>query len=162
LLGAAFLLIEFTSVTRLALLFGTTWLVNALAISGVLIMVLCANLIVLLCPRLNLRLIYLLLFASLGLVYFFPLEPLSQLAPFWRAISSMVLLSLPLFFSGLIFSESLRRTGNAAGPLAANLSGSVFGGVLEYSALVWGIHSLYITAAIVYGLALIAHLRQRL
>ena len=160
-LGAAFLLIEFTSVTRLALLFGTTWLVNALAISGVLVMILCANLIVLRSLRINLRLIYPLLFVSLGLVYFFPLGALNQLVPFWRAIGSMLLLSLPLFFSGLIFSESLRRTGSAAAPLASNLSGSVFGGVLEYGALVFGVHNLYILAFVVYGLAWLAFLRRR-
>jgi hypothetical protein len=61
LLGAAFLLIEFTSITKLALLFGTTWLVNALAISGVLVMILAANLIVLMTKRVNIRLCYALL-----------------------------------------------------------------------------------------------------
>jgi SAM-dependent methyltransferase len=88
LLGAAFLLIEFKSITELALLFGTTWLVNSLAISGVLMMALAANVIVLRAPRLDLRLIYVLLFASLALTFFFPLNLLVGLRqPFapWRA-----------------------------------------------------------------------------
>jgi hypothetical protein len=156
LLGAAFLLVEFKSITELALLFGTTWIVNALAVSGVLLMVLLANLVVLWRPRVNLRLVYGLLFGSLVLTYFFPLNRLIGLSPFVRALVSVILLSLPLFFSGLIFGESLRRTGNAAKPLASNLSGSVAGGVLEYGSLLWGIKSLYVIAAVVYIGALIA------
>ena len=161
LLGAAFLLIEFKSVTELALLFGTTWLVNALAISGVLLMALGANLVVLWRRHLDLRLLYLLLFASLALTYFLPLDLLIGFSPVVRAIGSMVLLSLPLFFAGLIFSESLRRAGETARPLASNLSGSVVGGVLEYGSLLWGIKSLYVIAALVYLGALFASRMRR-
>ncbi len=160
LLGAGFLLVEFISITRLALLFGTTWLVNALAISGVLLMILGANLIVLWRKAINLKVIYTLMFASLGLIYFFPLETLNQLAPLPRAASSVFLLSLPLFFSGMIFSELLRRAGETARPLASNLTGSVFGGVLEYTSIWWGVHSLYITALFVYALAFLVYLWQ--
>lgn len=161
LLGAGFLLVEFKNITELALLFGSTWFVNALAISGVLLMALGANLLVLWWQRLNLRLVYALLFASLILAYFFPLDLLVGISPIIRAIVSMVLLSLPLFFAGLIFSESLRRTGETAGPLASNLSGSVVGGVLEYGSLLWGIKSLYVIAIMIYAGALIASRAQR-
>lgn len=161
LLGAAFLLIEFIGITRLALLFGTTWLVNALAISGVLVMILCANLFVHFRQHVNVRWLYALLIASLVLVYFFPLNVFNQFSPVWRAIGSVLLLSMPLFFSGMIFSESMRRAGNASGPLASNLSGSVFGGILEYSVLWWGINNLYIIGLLLYGLAFITYLRRR-
>jgi len=161
LLGAAFLLIEFKSITELALLFGTTWLVNALAISGVLLMALGANLVVLWRPRINRWLVYALLFASLALAYVFPLDRLSGFAPVVRAMGSMILLSLPLFFAGLIFGESLRLAGETARPFASNLSGSVAGGILEYGSLLWGIKSLYMVAAVVYAGALLASLVQR-
>ena len=161
LLGAAFLLIEFTSITKLALLFGTTWLVNALAISGVLIMILCANLIVLKTERINIRLSYYFLFASMALVYFFPFEILNRLSPLPRTLSSIGLLSIPLFFSGLIFAEILRRREKASGAFASNLSGSVAGGILEYSSIWWGVQSLYILGAVVYILAFLAYLRNR-
>jgi len=160
LLGAAFLLVEFKSVTELALLFGTTWLVNALAISGVLLMALAANLIVLRRPRLRLPPIYALLFASLALTYLLPLDALVGLPPLPRAVVSMVILSSPLFFAGLIFGESLRRAGETSRPLASNLSGSVAGGVLEYGSLWWGIKSLYLIAAVVYFGALLASRRR--
>ena len=73
----------------------------------------------------------------------------------------MILLSLPLFFAGLIFSESLRRAKETAGPFASNLSGSVAGGILEYGSLMWGIKSLYVTAGVLYVGSLLAFLRQR-
>ena len=161
LLGAAFLLIEFKSITELALLFGTTWLVNALAISGVLLMALAANLIVLRRVRINVRVAYLLLFASLALAYVFPLDVLTGLTPVIRAVLSLILLSLPLLFAGLIFSESLRRAGETAKPLASNLSGSVAGGIIEYSSLWWGTKSLYVMAGLIYAAALLAFFRQR-
>jgi hypothetical protein len=161
LLGAGFLLVEFKSITELALLFGTTWLVNALAISGVLLMALAANLVVLRGSRLNLWLVYGLLFASLVLNYFLPLDLLIGFSPVVRAVGSMILLSLPLFFAGLIFGESLRRAGETAWPLASNLSGSVAGGVLEYGSLLWGIKSLYVIAAVVYAGAFLASRIQR-
>src|SRR5207247_7095002 len=45
-LGAAFLLMEVHAINRLALLFGTTWIVSAVAIAIVLILIACANLTV--------------------------------------------------------------------------------------------------------------------
>ncbi len=161
LLGAAFLLVEFKSVTEFALLFGTTWLVNALAISGVLLMVLAANLVVLSRPRLNVNVAYILLFVSLIVTALFPLDVFNTLPPVLRAILSMITLSLPLFFAGLIFGELIRRAGETAGPLASNLVGSVAGGVLEYGSLVWGIKSEYGLAAVVYvGAWLAARLKK--
>lgn len=161
LLGAAFLLIEFKSVTEFSLLFGTTWLVNAFAITGVLVMALTANLLVLKHPNIDLKMSYGLLFLSLLISYFLPLEIFISLPPLTRALVSMILLSLPLFFAGIIFSISLRRAGETARPLASNLIGSVAGGVLEYGSLLWGIKSLYLIAIAVYGGALIAALRKR-
>jgi len=151
-LGVAFLLIEFKSITELALLFGTTWLVNALAISGVLSMALLANLVTL---RFQVRLSwsYALLFISLVVPLFISSDWLIRAELPVRALSSMFFLSLPLFFSGLIFSESLRRAGETARPLASNLSGSVAGGILEYGSLMWGVKSLYLIAIIIYILA---------
>ena len=156
LLGAAFLLVEFKSITELALLFGTTWFVNSLAISGILVMALCANLLVLKVKRINLGWAYGLLFASLALSFFFPLEWLSGFPPFAKALLSTLLLSIPLFFAGLIFSEALRRAGETARPLASNFSGSAVGGLLEYGSSYWGIKSLYILAALLYLGAMLA------
>jgi hypothetical protein len=159
-LGAAFLLVEFSSITRLALLFGTTWLVNALAITGVLLMILGANIFVLLTKRINLARVYLLLFASIVLVYFFPLDALNGLPIVSRGLLAVIILSVPLLFSGIIFSESLKREGDISRMLASNLAGSVGGGILEYSSILWGTQSLYITGALMYLLAFLARRRR--
>jgi hypothetical protein len=98
---------------------------------------------------------------SFVLVYFFPLDWFNQFHPILRAIGSMLLLSLPLFFSGIVFSESIKRAGQISGPLAANLSGSVFGGVVEYTSLLWGVQSLYLTGALIYFLAFLAFWQAR-
>lgn len=161
LLGAAFLLIEFKSITELALLFGTTWLVNALAISGVLLMALLANLLVLRIQRIHLGLFYSLLFLSLVISYLVPVEWFNMLHPTLRAMAGTAFLSMPLFFAGLIFSESLRRAGETARPLASNLSGSFAGGVLEYGSLLWGVKSTYIIAVVVYAVACLFATRRK-
>jgi hypothetical protein len=161
LLGAAFLLVEFKSITELALLFGTTWFVNSLAISGILIMALFANLLVLKMKHINLGWAYGLLFTSLAFSFFFPLEWLAGFPDLTKAVLSTLLLSLPLFFAGLIFSESLRRAGETSRPLASNFSGSAVGGLLEYSSSFWGIKSLYIIAVLLYAGAMVAAFRKR-
>lgn len=158
-LGAAFLLIEFKSITELALLFGTTWLVNAIAISGVLLMILSANLVVLRTRRINPPVAFGLLVVSIVAIYFVPIQSFNQLAFLPRLLAGAGLLSLPLFFSGLIFAESLRQSGETSRPLASNLSGAMFGGMLEYGSLAWGIKSLYPMAI---GLYLLAWLGQRI
>ncbi len=158
-LGAAFLLIEFKSITELALLFGTTWLVNAIAISGVLIMIVLANAVVLRSRRIKLNVAFPLLILSLLLLYILPLQSLNTLDFLPRLILGGGILSLPLFFSGLIFGESLRRAGETSRPLASNLAGAMAGGLLEYGSLVWGIKSLYLMAL---GLYLAAWLDLRL
>jgi len=160
-LGAAFLLVEFKSITEMALLFGTTWLVNALAISGVLVMVLAANAVAMRGPRLALGALYAALFGSLALSGLFPLASLNALSPALRGVAGMILLSLPLFFAGLVFAESLGRAGETSRPLASNLSGAVAGGVLEYGSLWWGIKSLYVIAALLYAGAFLASRRAR-
>jgi hypothetical protein len=158
-LGAAFLLIEFKSITELALLFGTTWLVNAIAISGVLVMIMLANAVVLRSRRIKLHIAFPLLILSLVLLYILPLQSLNTLDFLPRLILGGSVLSLPLFFSGLIFGESIRRAGETSRPLASNLAGSMAGGMLEYGSLVWGVKSLYLMAV---GLYLAAWLALRL
>ncbi len=161
LLGAAFLLIEFKSITELALLFGTTWFVNSLAISGVLLMALFANLFVLGHPKVNLRWAYVFLFTSMALSYIIPLQAFSGLPDSLKATLSTLLLSLPLLFAGVIFSESLRRVGSTSGPLASNFSGSAVGGLLEYGSILWGIKSLYLVAVLLYVGAFLASLKSK-
>lgn len=144
------------------LLFGTTWFFNTLAISGVLVMALMANLFVLKSQRVNLRYAYALLAASMLVSFTFPLDSLGGSNAWVRGLVGTLLLSLPLLFSGIIFSEALRRMGETARPLTSNISGSAVGGLLEYGSLLWGIKSLYLFGMLVYAGALLAAYRGRL
>jgi len=73
-LGAAFMLLEVRGISQLALLFGSTWIVNSIVITAVLCMMLAANLVVHLRKNISLHFVYPVLFASLLLVYFFPMS----------------------------------------------------------------------------------------
>ncbi|TMQ73026.1 MAG: methyltransferase domain-containing protein, partial [Candidatus Eisenbacteria bacterium] len=100
-LGSAFLLMEVYAINRLALLFGTTWVVSAVAIIVVLTLIVAANLTVTLATRLPYSLAYAGLFAGLALSY--SLNPEVVLG---RGISFSIAYSfaalLPVYFAGLV------------------------------------------------------------
>ena len=150
LLGGAFLLIEFKSITELALLFGSTWIVNAIAVSAVLAMVLVANLMVARLQRVNVKLLYTLLFISLLLGFAMPLKLLLPYGSAVRVVASSLLMGLPMFFASAIFATSLRQTQDVTLAFSSNFFGSVVGGILEYGSLAFGIGSLYLFGAALY------------
>ena len=78
-LGAAFMLIETKSVTQMGLLAGTTWVVNSAVITGVLLMILIANLIQIRFRFKNLNVLFALLAVSIVANYFFDLSLLNGL-----------------------------------------------------------------------------------
>jgi hypothetical protein len=65
---------------------------------------------------------------------------------------ALPILTLPLFFSGIAFSAGLKTVASVPPALAANLSGAVVGGLLEYNSMQFGFRSLYIIAALLYVL----------
>jgi len=150
LLGGAFLLIEFRIVTELALLFGSTWIVNTIAVSAVLVMVLLANLIVGKLGQVNVNLFYVLLLFSLLVGFLTPLKLLLPYGVLVRLVVSWLLMGLPLFFASAIFATSLKQTQDIPGVFSSNFLGSAVGGVLEYASLAFGIRSLYLFGAALY------------
>ena len=75
-LGAGFMLLEAQIVSKMALLFGTTWAVNAVVISGLLCLIVAANLVYSAFPRMPLTIAYVGLFLSLAVMYFVPVRKL--------------------------------------------------------------------------------------
>src|SRR5262249_13534080 len=69
-----------------------------------------------------------------------------------------VVLTLPLFFAGLIFSSALARGGDLGSALSANLFGAMLGGFLEYNSMYWGYSSLYPCGIALYAGAFLCHL----
>jgi hypothetical protein len=155
-MGAGFLLLETQVISRLALYFGTTWQVNGIVISTILIAVLAANIVIdrskiLLSPRLMLTG----LLAGLIFAYVLPFDviPGSQLR-----VGALVaiIFSIPVFFAGLLFSLEFRRAASPSAAFGANVLGAVVGGILENLSLVVGLHAVLLIIMGLYVLAGIA------
>jgi SAM-dependent methyltransferase len=161
-MGAAFLLLETKSVVQFALLFGTTWLVNALVFSGVLLAVLAA---VEVSRRVTFRRpgrLYLWLLLALGVAWAVPPGSLLAFGPPLRFVLAVVLAGTPIFLANLAFSQRFKDVATSGTAFGMNLLGAILGGALEYSALVVGYRALALLAAALYGLAFLfgrSHLR---
>ena len=155
-MGTAFLLLETKNVVQFALLFGTTWLVNALVILGVLLAVLLAIEVTRRFRLPPLPWLYALLFASLAVAWLVPQESLLSLGIVPRFFAAAALAFGPVFSANLVFAKRFRETASASTALGVNLLGAMLGGVLEYAALLVGYRALLVIAAVAYGLALAA------
>jgi hypothetical protein len=152
LLGAGFLLLETRGVTELSLLFGSTWIVNAVVIAAFLTMALLANTYVMFRP-VSWKLAYTALFVLLILGMLFPYIRLDTFPTAGRVLGAAVLVGFPVFFTGLIFSRSFRDVRKPAEALGVNLLGAVVGGTLENTVMLAGTHLLGVLAILLYGLS---------
>ena len=159
-LGAAFLLVEVHSINRLALLFGTTWLVSAVTIALVLVLILLANLTAMAWTSVPYGLAYAGLFASLAASYLINSQPVAGLGLVASVGYALVQL-LPVYFAGLVFARSFAGASVAGAALGANLLGAVVGGWVEYASMVVGIRALVLIAAALYLSSALALLRAR-
>jgi len=149
-LGAGFMLLEAQIVSKMALLFGTTWVVNAVVVSGLLCLIVGANFVYSSFPRIPLAVAYCGLFLSLAVMFAIPMEKLFYESWGLRAIAATLALCTPVFFAGIIFISSFARTGFRGSALGSNLFGSLLGGLLESLSLWFGLKSLTIVAAVFY------------
>jgi SAM-dependent methyltransferase len=152
-LGAGFLLVETKAMTELGLFMGSTWTVNVLVIVAVLILILLANALATRpwCPPS--RVLYGALIVVLLASWSIPLAPLLAWSSPARNPVAVAVLTLPLFFAGVIFSRELRIAPSSSGALGANLLGALIGGAAEYSGMVLGFRSLYLVGLGFYALA---------
>lgn len=151
-LGAGFLLLETSGVTKLSLLFGSTWVVNAVVIASFILMAFLANAFVMVKPFPQWK-SYLGLFLSLALSVTFPYRVLDGLPSAQKVLASAALIGLPVFFSGLVFSRSFRDFMNPSAALGVNLLGAVVGGTLENSVMIGGTPILGALAVVLYVLS---------
>ena len=161
LLGSAFLLLETKSVTGFALLFGTTWFVNALVFGGVLIAVLAAVEVTNRWRTPPLTAMYAVLLGGLALAWIVPSSALLSLSAVPRALVAIVIAFLPIFAANVIFAKRFSQTADAPLAFGTNLLGAIVGGCLEYLSLVFGYRALLILAAVLYVGAYLAMPRHR-
>jgi spermidine synthase len=150
LLGAAFLLLETKAVTELSLVFGSTWIVNAVVIAGFLGMALLANTVVMF-RRIPYPMAYAGLFLFLAVSILFPYHVVMTFSPIMKVITAGAVAALPVFFSGLIFSTGFSTVANSSQTLGVNLFGAVAGGVLENTVTMGGIPLLGVLAVVLYA-----------
>jgi hypothetical protein len=155
LLGAAFLLLETGAITKLSLVFGSTWIVNSVVIAGFLAMALLANTVVTF-RRIPYPVAYAGLFISLAVSILFPYHLILNFSPFMKVIAAGSVAALPVFFSGLIFSTGFSTVSNSSQTLGVNLLGAVAGGVLENTVTIGGIPLLGALAIVLYALSAIS------
>lgn len=158
-LGAAFLLLEFQNISKSTLLFGSTWLVNSYVITGILLLILLANLVVAKLKINNIHLLYILLILSSLIVYFLPLEIFSGLEYWIRAVVVSIILNIPIFFAGMIFIISFRKTPSKDLAYGSNLIGAAVGGILESLSFVTGINTLLLIVVVLYAMSFVFYRR---
>jgi SAM-dependent methyltransferase len=154
-LGAAFLLLEVQTVSRATLLFGMTWVVNAIVISAVLVMILFANLVAWRWPRLPQAAIVTGLGITVAALALVPLDWFNALTGLSKLIAASGFLTAPVFFAGLIFIRSFAVCADKARALGSNLIGALVGGLLESLSFVTGIRALVILVGLFYLIAIL-------
>jgi len=152
-LGAAFMLIETKSITQMALLLGTTWLINSIVIAAVLLMILLANITQMRLNFKNVTLPYSFLFGLLALSFLFPIGTLHGMSIVTRTLAGSAILSAPILFAAIIFAITFSKVENSYMCLGMNLLGTLVGGVLENLSMVFGVNAMNVIAAILYFLA---------
>lgn len=154
-LGAGFMLVETKAITELGLAFGNTWQVIAVAIAGILMMSFLSNSVVQWLRLKKSSLPHLLVLVAL-------------LAGWWIAkagglpstslgrLGTALLLTCPVFFSGIVFSSLLSKESRVSSVIAVNLLGAMCGGILEYNSMYFGFHFLYLLAVGLYALSFVS------
>jgi spermidine synthase len=154
-MGAAFMLLETKSVVQFALLFGTTWFVNALVFLGVMLSILAA---VLLSQRVTFKhptRLYGLLLLGLIIAFVVPPSALLSLDTVPRFFAATSIAFLPIFTANLVFAQRFKSTSASATAFGANLLGAMFGGILEYTSLIVGYRSLLVIVGLLYAAAFV-------
>jgi hypothetical protein len=151
-LGAGFMLVETKGITELGLTFGNTWQVIGVVIAAILAMAFLANWCAQKWGFVRAEWFYLLLLGSLALGWFLAGQGGSSSSPLGR-LAAVVVLTIPMFFSGLVFSTLLRSHADLSGAMAANLIGVILGGILEYNSMCFGFRVLYLIAMVLYSAA---------
>lgn len=159
-MGVAFMLLETKNIVQFALLFGTTWFVNALVFSGVIASVLLAVVVSKRVRVKNLNLMYGLLLVSIVIGWSIPQNSLLPLGFGPRLLAACAIAFAPIFIANVIFSQRFRDAGDSMTGFAANLIGAMVGGVLEYSALMLGYRNLLIVALLLYSAAFLSGRRS--
>ncbi len=156
-LGAGFSLMESAAIVRLALAFGTTWIVSAVVFASVLLTVFLANALLERRPRLPAGIAWWALLAGVAANYFFPVHSLLTLSFPLRVLAAAALIGTPVFFAGVAFSALFKREPDVGPPFGMNMIGAMSGGSVEYFSMLLGMRSIWLILWGVYFFAFLSH-----
>ncbi|MBX9953012.1 MAG: hypothetical protein K2Y39_27815, partial [Candidatus Obscuribacterales bacterium] len=159
-LGAGFMLIETKAITELGLNFGNTWYVVGIVIAAIMIMAYLSNLLVLRTKFTNTTLAFILLLGSILLGWYI-IGTGGYESSLLGKIGNVAVLTMPMLFSGAIFSALLNKHKDITSAMAFNLMGAMLGGLLEYNSMYFGYRTLYLFALAIYALAFITSISQK-
>jgi hypothetical protein len=151
LLGAGFMLLETRSITQLALLWGSTWVVASLAIASVLSMALAANFIVSRREITRPWLVCGVLLALLAANFAVPVGRVAFDSLVAESLLYACLMFSPILCAGLLFGAAIARSTSLPRDFGMNLLGAMVGGVAEYLSLVTGFGALLVVIAACYA-----------
>jgi hypothetical protein len=147
------MLLETRAVAQMALLFGSTWLVNSSVFFTILVLILLANLYVIKAQKIDLRWHYLGLAAFLVAGAFVPLDVFLTGGVLWRYVAPCFLALSPVFFAGVIFARSFRNAPRPEFAIGSNIAGAVVGGFAEAVSMLLGFQHLLLVALALYLLS---------
>ncbi|GAA4906960.1 hypothetical protein GCM10025789_28070 [Tessaracoccus lubricantis] len=154
-MGVAFMLLETKYIATFALLFGTTWLVNALVFGGVLLIVLAAVEVTRRWRTPPITWLFAGIGLSIALAYVVQPAWLLALPYVPRLIVAVALAFVPIFLANVAFAKRFAAADNARAAFGLNLLGALVGGCLEYAALLTGYGNLLILVLLIYLLAFV-------
>lgn len=151
-LGAGFMLLEVKAIAKASLIFGSTWIVNSVIITTILILILFANILIYYYPKINFKWIYILLLIAIFVDYITPADLLAGTNIIFKIGITSLLFCLPVFFAAIIFATSFSKVNKPHLALGSNLFGAMVGGSLEYLSMLTGIKFLSFVIMLFYAL----------
>ena len=149
LLGSAFLLLETGSVTEMTLVWGVTWLTNAVVFGAILLTALLGTLLQ---GKVSLPWPASVLGVAVALIagYLLPTSALATPSIAIRLALSVLFIGAPIFFAATLFASAFAARKESGLPFGWNLLGAVAGGLLEFTSMVVGIKALHLMALALY------------
>jgi hypothetical protein len=152
-LGAGFMLLETKGVVHMALLFGSTWVVNSIVFFAILVMILLSNFFVLGVKPRVLWPYYLLLTAALLVNAVVPMSYFLNLPGTAKVVASCAVVFVPIFFAGVIFATTFGASRQPDVDFGSNVAGVILGGLAENFSLMLGFDHLILIAVAFYLLS---------
>ena len=149
------MLVETKAVVTMALLFGSTWVVNSVVFLAVLVMILIANLWTLRSKPARLWPYYVGLLITLALNAIVPLDFFLGMNRSIQVLGSCLLVFAPILFAAVIFAASFKRTTEPDRAFGVNIAGALLGGLAEYSSMLLGFQYLVLVAILFYAISAI-------